>query len=152
MGKDSLIYQKQDLKRKTSFKCCLLFFFSPGPIYLITNIGQFEFHGHGDDGRGICPLLPVSECSGVHAFTDRSLPSDSVSDSIFHKVSKSFRQPRNRYKCMRKLSFHYFLIKLHSLLQCTCTCSGMYYLKRWLFTVSSICFLCYDLFEKQIHV
>lgn len=150
MGKDSLIYQKQDLKRKTSFKCCLLFFFSPGPIYLITNIGQFEFHGHGDDGRGICPLLPVSECSGVHAFTDRSLPSDSVSDSIFHKVSKSFRQPRNRYKCMRKLSFHYFLIKLHSLLQSTC--SGMYYLKRWLFPVSSICFLCYDLFEKQIHV
>lgn len=126
------------------------FFFSPGPIYLITNIGQFEFHGHGDDGRGICPLLLVSECNEFHAFTDRSLPSDSVSDSIFHKVSKSFRQPRDRYKCMRKLSFHYFLIELHSLLQCIC--SGMYYLKRWRFTVSSICFLCYDLFEKQIHV
>lgn len=122
------------------------FFFSLGPIYLITNIGQFEFHGHGDDGRGICPLLPVSECSGVHAFTDRSLPSDSVSDSIFHKVSKSFRQPRNRYKCMRKLSFHYFLIKLHSLLQSTC--SGMYYLKRRLFTVSSICF-CVMIFLKN---
>lgn len=116
LGKRFSDISKTRLKKKDIIQMLFTIFFSPGHIYLITNIGQFEFHGRGDDGRGICPLLPVSECSGVHAFTDRSLPSDSVSDSIFHKVSKSFRQPRNRYKCMRKLSFHYFLIKLHSLL------------------------------------
>lgn len=71
----------------------------------LQTLNKFEFRRHGDDGRCICPLLPVPECNGVHAFTDRRLPSDSVSDSIFHKVSKSFRQPRNRYKCTRKYSF-----------------------------------------------
>lgn len=49
-----------------------------------------------------------------------------------------------------EIIFSLFFNKIAFLVQCTC--SGMYYLKRRLFTVSSICFLCYDLFEKQIHV